>query len=156
MTSSQITASSSLAALTAAADAAARAALHTLNVPGRERHSERAQKPARNPAYLRHQADDHRETPGHRVRAQPRINRPGRKPARKEEPPRPPGPRPVEPRARPAATRGQHLCPHAASTTTETDSMTETRHQECNYSAHPKHKVWWGGAGTGFMRLSGR
>ena len=44
MTSSQITASSSLAALTAAADAAARAALHTLNVPGRERHSERAQK----------------------------------------------------------------------------------------------------------------
>jgi hypothetical protein len=44
MTSSQVTASSSLAALAAAADAAARAALHTLNVPGRERHSERAQK----------------------------------------------------------------------------------------------------------------
>jgi hypothetical protein len=44
MTSSQVIASSSLAALTAAADAAARAALHTLNVPGRERHSERAQK----------------------------------------------------------------------------------------------------------------
>ena len=31
-------------ALTAAADSAARAALHTLNVPGRQRHSERAQK----------------------------------------------------------------------------------------------------------------
>jgi hypothetical protein len=44
MTSSQVTASSSLDALAAAADAAARAALHTLNVPGRERHSERAQK----------------------------------------------------------------------------------------------------------------
>jgi hypothetical protein len=44
MTSSQVTASSSLAALAAAADAAARAALHTLNVPGRERHSQRAQK----------------------------------------------------------------------------------------------------------------
>jgi hypothetical protein len=44
MTSSQVTASASLEALAAAADAAARAALHTLNVPGRERHSQRAQK----------------------------------------------------------------------------------------------------------------
>ena len=44
MTSSQVTASSSLDAITAAADAAARAALHTLNVPGRQRHSPRAQK----------------------------------------------------------------------------------------------------------------
>ncbi len=44
MTSSQVTATSSLAALAAAADAAARAALHTLNVPARQRHSERAQK----------------------------------------------------------------------------------------------------------------
>jgi hypothetical protein len=44
MTSTQVTASSSLHALTAAADASARAALHTLNVPGRQRHSPRAQK----------------------------------------------------------------------------------------------------------------
>ncbi len=44
MTSSQVTASSSLEAIAAAADAAARAALHTLNVPGRQRHSKRAQK----------------------------------------------------------------------------------------------------------------
>jgi len=44
MTSSQVTASSSLHALAAAADAAARACLHTLNMPGRQRHSERAQK----------------------------------------------------------------------------------------------------------------
>ena len=44
MTTSQVTAASSLDALAAAADAAARAALHTLNVPGRQRHSERAQK----------------------------------------------------------------------------------------------------------------
>ena len=44
MTSTQATASSSLNALAAAADAAARAALHTLNVPGRQRHSPRAQK----------------------------------------------------------------------------------------------------------------
>ena len=44
MTSSQVTASSSLEAIAAAGDAAARAALHALNVPGRQRHSERAQK----------------------------------------------------------------------------------------------------------------
>jgi hypothetical protein len=44
MTSSQVTASSSLEALAAAADSAARASLRTLNVPGRQRHSPRAQK----------------------------------------------------------------------------------------------------------------
>jgi transposase IS4-like protein len=44
MASSQVTASSSLDALADAADAAARAMLHTLNLPGRQRHSERAQK----------------------------------------------------------------------------------------------------------------
>lgn len=44
MTSTQVTASSSLAALAAAADSAARACLHTLNLPGRQRHSDRAQK----------------------------------------------------------------------------------------------------------------
>ena len=44
MTSTQVTGSSSLQALAAAADAAARAMLHTLNVPARQRRSERAQK----------------------------------------------------------------------------------------------------------------
>ena len=44
MTSTQVTASSSVRALAAAADASARAALDTLNVPGRQRHSPRAQK----------------------------------------------------------------------------------------------------------------
>jgi DNA-binding NarL/FixJ family response regulator len=44
MTSTQVTASSSLQALAAAADAAARACLHTLSLPGRQRHSKRAQK----------------------------------------------------------------------------------------------------------------
>ena len=44
MTTTQVTATSSLEAIAAAGDAAARAALHTLNVPGRQRHSERAQK----------------------------------------------------------------------------------------------------------------
>ena len=107
MTSSQLTASSSLDALAAAADAAARAALHILNVPGRQRHSRRAQKARpKFRACLRDQADRHRETPGHRVRAQRRVNH-GQAPAvRKEEPPRCPGPRTVEPHATPAATRG--------------------------------------------------
>jgi hypothetical protein len=44
MTSTQVTATSSLEALAAAADSAARAALHTLNLPGRQRHSPREQK----------------------------------------------------------------------------------------------------------------
>src|SRR5216683_2895073 len=44
MTTSQVTAASSLEAIAAAADAAARAVLHTLNLPGRQRHSKRAQK----------------------------------------------------------------------------------------------------------------
>ena len=44
MTSTQVTASSSLEAIAAAADAGARAALHILNLPRRQRHSKRAQK----------------------------------------------------------------------------------------------------------------
>ena len=44
MTSTQVTAASSLEALAASADSAARACLHTLNLPGRQRHSGRAQK----------------------------------------------------------------------------------------------------------------
>jgi hypothetical protein len=44
MTSTQVTAVSSPQAITAAADASARAALHTLNIPGRERHCPRTQK----------------------------------------------------------------------------------------------------------------
>jgi hypothetical protein len=44
METSQVTATSSLAAIAAAADSAARAHLHTLNIPGRDRHSPRKQK----------------------------------------------------------------------------------------------------------------
>ena len=40
----EVTATSSLQAITAAADSAARACLRTLNAPGRQRHSERKQK----------------------------------------------------------------------------------------------------------------
>jgi hypothetical protein len=69
MTTSQVTACSSLHALAAAADAAARASLRTLNVPGRQRHSPRTQKARpKIPARHRHEDHRHRETPGHRVR----------------------------------------------------------------------------------------
>jgi Insertion element 4 transposase N-terminal len=44
METTQVTATSSLAALATAADSAARAHLHTLNIPGRNRHSPREQK----------------------------------------------------------------------------------------------------------------
>ncbi len=44
METSQVTATSSLAAIAAAADSAACAHLHTLNIPGRDRHSPRKQK----------------------------------------------------------------------------------------------------------------
>lgn len=44
MMTTQVTAASSLEALATAADAAARACLHTLNLPARQRHSQRTQK----------------------------------------------------------------------------------------------------------------
>ena len=44
MTATQVTATSSLEAIAAAGESAARACLHTLNIPGRQRHSKRAQK----------------------------------------------------------------------------------------------------------------
>jgi hypothetical protein len=44
METSQVTATSSLDAIVAAGESAARACLHTLNIPGRQRHSERKQK----------------------------------------------------------------------------------------------------------------
>jgi len=44
METSQVTATSSLEATAAAGESAARACLHTLNLPGRQRHSERKQK----------------------------------------------------------------------------------------------------------------
>jgi Insertion element 4 transposase N-terminal len=108
ITSSQVTASSSLAAIAAAAGAAARAALHTLNVPGRERHSERAQK-AR-PKF------PHSSGTKQTVTGKPQVTvfapsaaltTARRRPARKEEPPRHPGPRTVEPRAAPPRHAGR-------------------------------------------------
>ena len=92
MTSSPVTASSSLDAIAAAADAAARATLHTLNIPGRERRSERAQK-AR-PKFA------HTSATKQTVTGKPQVTvfAPGsslttarHRPVRKEEPPRPAG-----------------------------------------------------------------
>ena len=114
METTQVTAVSSLRAIAAAADAAARAHLHTLNIPGRERHSPRVQKARpKFGAHIRDQENSNRETPGHRVCARPLLNPGTPNCARKEEPVPPArGPRPVEPRARPAATRGPKPCPH--------------------------------------------
>ena len=62
METTQVTAASSLAALAAAGDAAARAHLHALNIPGRNRHSPREQKHARIPAHVSDQAHRDRDT----------------------------------------------------------------------------------------------
>ena len=115
MTSSQVTAASSLDAIAAAADAAARAALHTLNLPrAAAALRTRAESTPEVPARHRHQDHRHRETPGHRVRARLLLARPGPETVRKEENrPAHPGPRTVEPRATPPrrAGTGQALTP---------------------------------------------
>ena len=67
----------------------------------------RAESPPEIPAHHRDETDRHRETQGHRIHAQRRVSRSQAGHAGKEEPPRHAGPRTVEPRAIPAATRGQ-------------------------------------------------
>ena len=93
MTSTQVTATSSLEALAVAADTAARACLHALNVPGRQRHSRtRAESTPEIPARHRHQDDRHRETPGHRIRPGLLLAaRPGHITSGRRNRPRPPG-----------------------------------------------------------------
>ena len=93
MTSSQVTTSSSLDAIAAAADAAARAALRTLNVPGRQRHSPRAQK-AR--PKFGHASQTKKTVTGKPqvivfAPATAALTAAARSPVRKEEPPRPAG-----------------------------------------------------------------
>ena len=70
MTSTQVTATSSLDALRPA-DGAARACLHTLTSPAGSALQTRAESTPEIPARHRHQDDHHRETPGHRLR--PRL-----------------------------------------------------------------------------------
>ena len=109
MTSSQVTASSSLDALAAAADAAARAALHVLNVPGRQRHSQRAQKARPKFAHASATKQPSQGNPRSPCSHPASHNPPPEpEPARKEERPRPPGPRTVEPRARPPRHAGRN------------------------------------------------
>ena len=107
MASTQVTASSSLHALAAAADAAARAAPHTLNIPGRQRRSPRAESTPEIPPRLRDKDDRHRKTPGHRIPAlashSPRQHH---SPRERRNRPASAGPRTVEPRDQPPATRG--------------------------------------------------
>jgi hypothetical protein len=93
MTSSQVTTSSSPDAIAAAADAAARAALRTLNVPGRQRHSPRAQK-AR--PKFGHASETKKTVTGKPkvivfATATAALTAAARSPVRKEEPPRPAG-----------------------------------------------------------------
>jgi hypothetical protein len=140
MTSSQVTASSSLEALAAAAGSAARAALHTLNIPGRQRHSQRAQKARPN---FRHATATKNTVTGNRRSPcsppAPHSPQPQPEPGRKEEPPRPPGPRTVEPRATPAAIRGRKPCPHITAAITKPDSKTDTGYQARNAPECFKH-----------------
>ena len=112
MTSTRVTAVSSPEALADAADSAARACLHTLSLPGRQRHSGRAQE-AR-PKF------PHAGATKTTVTGKPQVTvfAPGfswpaaaHGPRERRNPPRPArDPRPVEPRAVPAATRGHQPC----------------------------------------------
>ena len=113
MTSTQVTATSSLDGGSPRRTPPPARACSTLNVPGRSATRNARRKHAlissRTPPAPRRPSP---ETPGYRLR--PRLLRGATSPrtrhVRKEEPPRPPGTRTVEPRARPAATRAP---PHA-------------------------------------------
>ena len=112
METTQVTATSSLAGLAAAADAAARAHLHTLNIPGRDRHSPREQKARpKFPHTSVTEADRHREIRRHRVRAlEPLLSRrPVTATGRREIPPRGPWNRAPDP---PRHAGHSHARPH--------------------------------------------
>ena len=88
MTSTQVTASSSLQALAAAADAAARDCLHTLSLPGLAAALKTGtESTAEIPARQRHQDNRYRKTPGYRVRARLLLGAIPGTAVRKEEPP---------------------------------------------------------------------
>ena len=139
MTSSQVTASSSLAALAAAADAAARAACTPSTSPVASGTRRGPRKPARIRAYLRGQADHHRETRGQRVRARLLVARRQDRNARKEEPPPPARGRGPWNCAIPAAARGPKLSPHPVSATRKTDSKTDTDYDKGNTPGDYEH-----------------
>ena len=120
MAFSQVTASSSLDALTAAADAAARAALHTLNVPGRERDSQRAQKARPKFPHASRTKQTVTGKPQVTVFAPSRALTMDRHENRKEGGTAPPsGAASRGTRAAPAATGGQLPCPHTTTGATK-------------------------------------
>ena len=120
MAFSQVTVSSSLDALTAAADAAARAALHTLNVPGRERHSQRAQKARSKFPHASRTKQTVTGKPQVTVFAPSRALTMDRHENRKEGGTAPPsGAASRGTRAAPAATGGQLPCPHTTTRATK-------------------------------------
>ena len=135
MTSTQVTASSSLEAIAAAADAAARAALHTLNVPGRQRHSRtRPESTPEIPARHRDQDNRHRETPGHRVRTRLLLAaRQERSPSGRRNRPRPPG------TADRGTARQARRDTRAAAMPGHRQHNRENRHQDRHGTRRPQH-----------------
>src|SRR5208283_82784 len=90
-----------------------------------------AESPPEIRAHVRNQEDRHGKTPGHRIRTRLLLaHSPGHHPPGRRNRPAPAGPRTVEPRAVPAATRGPQPCPDTAAAITKTDSETETEHQD--------------------------
>jgi hypothetical protein len=98
METTQVTATSSIAALAAAEDAAARAPAHPEHPRPGPALAPDAESTPEVPAHVGDQADRHREIPGHRVRARPRLN-PSPRPRDREEdnPPRSPWNRAPDP-----------------------------------------------------------
>ena len=140
MAFSHVTASSSLDALAAAADAAARAALHTLNVPGRERHSQRAQKARPKFPHASGTKQTVTGKPQVIVFAPSRALTTDRHQNRKEGGTAPPsGAADRGTRAAPAATSGRLPRPHITIGATKTDSKTGKRHEDRNNPARRKH-----------------
>ncbi len=137
MTSSQVTASSSLDALAAAADASAVALLRTLNVPRTAAALRtRAESTPEVPARLRDQADLHRETPGHRIRPRLLIT-PGQPGPGKEggNRPAPAGRGPWNRAPSPPRHAGRNQPPQHK----ETYLRTHTEHENRNPPGNPKH-----------------
>ena len=110
----RIPAASSLDALAAAADAAVRAALHTLNLPRRQRHSRRAQKARQKFPHATATKTTVTGKPQVTVFAHPASASPGQagKPPGRRKRPASRGRGTVEPPAIPATTRGSRACAH--------------------------------------------
>ena len=115
METTQVTATSSLAAIAAAAGSAARAHLHVLNVPGRDRHSPReAESTPEIPAHVRDQSTPSPEnTRSSSTRpAAAELSAPPLRPGRTNCP-APCGAAACGTARQTAATRGPCPCPHA-------------------------------------------